>query len=50
MGESSGIVELSSIEAAPRRLQAVEAEDDDDGILPTILTLPEGGASSGTPA
>ncbi len=50
VGESSGIVELSSIEAAPRRLQAVEAEDDDDGILPTILTLPEGGASSGTPA
>ena len=50
VGESSGIVELSSIEAAPRRLQAVETEDDDDGVLPTILTLPEGGASSGTPA
>ena len=29
VGESSGLVELSSIEAAPRRLQAVEAEEDD---------------------
>ncbi len=53
VGESSGLVELSSIEAAPRRLQAVEAEDEDDhstAPLPAILTLPEGGASSGTPA
>ena len=52
VGESSGLVELSSIEAAPRRLQAVEAEEDDHPTapLPTILSLPEGGASSGTPA
>ena len=50
VGDPSGIVELSSIEAAPRRLQAVEAEEDDHPVLPTIHTLPEGGASSGTPA
>jgi DNA recombination protein RmuC len=50
VGESSGIAELSAIEAAPRRLQAVEAEPDEPEVLPTILTLPEGGASRGTPA
>jgi DNA recombination protein RmuC len=50
VGESSGIVEVSAIEAAPRRLQAVEAEEDDHAVLPTIRPLPEGGASSSTPA
>jgi DNA recombination protein RmuC len=51
VGEPSGLVELSSIEGAPRRLQAVEIAEDDLGApLPTIVTLPEGGASSGTPA
>jgi DNA recombination protein RmuC len=50
VGESSGIVELSAIEAAPRRLQAVEADTEEDAVLPTILSLPDGGAQRGTPA
>ena len=51
--ESGEIAELSPIEAAPRHLQAVELEVDEDGPgigEPYILSLPEGGASSGTPA
>ena len=47
------ITELSPIDAAPRHLQAVEM-DDDEGAGETgeqnILALPEGGASTGTPA
>jgi DNA recombination protein RmuC len=49
-GEAVGLAELAPVEAAPRHLQAVEAEDDEDGPGPTLLTLPEGGASTGTPA
>ncbi len=46
--ESAEIAELSPIEAAPRHLQAVEMlsdEDDEVGIEPTIVALPEGGGA-----
>ncbi len=48
-GEAAEIGELAPIEAAPRHLQAVE-DDEDEGVGPTILTLPEGEANTGTPA
>ncbi len=51
--ESAEISELTPIEAAPRHLQAVELLDEDElaGIgEPTILPLPEGDASTDTPA
>jgi DNA recombination protein RmuC len=49
--ESADIAELSPIEAAPRRLQAVEVgSEDEEGVESTILTLPDGGTSAGTPA
>ena len=47
------IAELSPIDAAPRHLQAVEMDDDEGAGEPgeqNILALPEGGASTGTPA
>jgi DNA recombination protein RmuC len=47
----SDIAELSPIEVAPRHLQAVGPEPDEDEYAePTIVALPEGGASTGTPA
>jgi DNA recombination protein RmuC len=52
--ETAEITELSPVEAAPRHLQAVEllGDEDESNELgePMILTLPEGGASTGTPA
>jgi DNA recombination protein RmuC len=52
--ESVEIAALSPIEAAPRRLQAVElhGDDDEDSEIgePNILALPEGGATAGTGA
>jgi len=51
--ESVEIATLSPIEAAPRHLQAVELDgDDDDEVVGerNILALPEGGASAGTGA
>jgi DNA recombination protein RmuC len=52
--EAAEIAELSPIEAAPRHLQALELtrEDglDEEAGEPTILTLSDGGANSGTPA
>jgi DNA recombination protein RmuC len=52
--DSGEIGELAPIEAAPRHLQAVEPEaDDEDGPgigEPYILALPEGNAKRGTPA
>ncbi len=48
-GESAEIAELSSIEVAPRHLQ-LALESDEDGDESTILTLPDGGANTGTPA
>jgi DNA recombination protein RmuC len=48
-GESAEITHLSPIESAPRHLQAVELDDEDDEVgEPTLLALPEGGATSGT--
>ncbi len=49
--ESGEIAELSPIETAPRHLQAVELPgDEDEDVGSTIRALPEGGASTGTPA
>ena len=51
--ESVEIAALSPIEVAPRHLQAVELDgDDDDEVVGerNILTLPEGGATAGTGA
>jgi DNA recombination protein RmuC len=51
--ESPQITELSPIEAAPRHLQAVELfdeVDEGDESEPTIMMLPDGGASTGHPA
>ena len=48
-GTSAQIEELAPIEAAPRHLQAVELLDDEDDIGDsTILSLPEGTASTGS--
>ena len=48
-GTSAQIQELTPIESAPRRLQAVELIDDEDDLgTPTILSLPEGNASTGS--
>ena len=52
-GEGPTIAELSPIDTAPRHLQAVEMDDDEGAGEPggqNILALPEGGASTGTPA
>ena len=50
-GASAQIQELALIETSPRHLQAVELIDDEDEIGDsTIWSLPEGGASAGTPA
>jgi hypothetical protein len=49
-GEAAEIAELAPIEAAPRHLQAVLPEDDEDDEVSTILALPEAEASRGTPA
>jgi DNA recombination protein RmuC len=50
--EGADLPELIPVDAVPRRLQAVELAPDDesDHGTPTILALPDGGASSGTPA
>jgi DNA recombination protein RmuC len=52
--ESEEIAQLSPVEAAPRRLQAVEMLSEEDEVSGTgdqnILALPEGGTSTGTPA
>jgi DNA recombination protein RmuC len=48
--ESVDIAELAPIDTAPRHLQVLTPEDESDGTQPTILALPEGGASNGTPA
>jgi DNA recombination protein RmuC len=48
--EGPGIAELSAIDAAPRHLQAVAPDADEDDGEPNILALPDGGASTGTPA
>ncbi len=49
--ESVGIGELAPVESAPRHLQAVEpAPDEDEDAPATLLALPDGSASSGTPA
>ncbi len=49
--ETVEIAELPLIEAAPRRLQAVEEADDEDPAgQPNIVTLPDGGANRGTGA
>ncbi len=45
--ESAEIGELTPIEAAPRHLQAVELEDDEEYPEGTLLALPEGGAGTG---
>jgi DNA recombination protein RmuC len=50
VGSESDIDELSPIDTAPRHLQVLAPEDESDGTQPTILALPEGGASNGTPA
>jgi DNA recombination protein RmuC len=48
-GTSAQIQELTPIEAAPRRLQAVELMDDEDDLdTSTILSLPEGNANTGS--
>jgi DNA recombination protein RmuC len=48
-GTSAQIQELTPIEAAPRRLQAVELVDDEDDLdTSTILSLPEGNANTGS--
>ena len=47
---SAEIAELSPVDRTPRRLQAVELEDDEEYPEGTLLTLPEGGAGTGTPA
>jgi DNA recombination protein RmuC len=50
-GASAQIQELALIESSPRHLQAVELIDDEDETGDsTIWSLPEGGASAGTPA
>jgi DNA recombination protein RmuC len=47
----SEIADLAPIEAAPRHLQAYQPDlDEDEGGQPTIVALPEGGASSGSSA
>ena len=46
--ESDEIGELPLMVAAPRHLQAVETDDDDEVGQPNIVTLPDGGASRGT--
>jgi len=49
--ESEGIGELVPVEAAPRHLQAVVPEpEEDDGTQPTLLALSEGSTTTGTPA
>ena len=48
-GTSAQIQELTPIEVAPRRLQAVELIDDEDDLdTSTILSLPEGNANTGS--
>ena len=53
-GDSAEIAQLSPVEAAPRRLQAVEMlsdEDEEVGIgEQNILALPEGGGARGSSA
>ncbi len=50
-GESAEIAELAPIEAAPRHLQALDPQlDDEDADDSTILALPESGANTGTSA
>jgi DNA recombination protein RmuC len=45
------IADLAPIEAAPRHLQAYQPDlNEDEGGQPTIVALPEGGASTGTSA
>ncbi len=47
--QSGEIAELSPIEKAPRHLQTYQPElPDDEFTQPTIVALPEGGASTGT--
>jgi DNA recombination protein RmuC len=46
--EGPAIAELSAIDAAPRHLQSVELLGDDEVVQPTILTLPDEGAGTGT--
>ena len=49
--QSGDLEELSPIEKAPRHLQAYQPYlDEDEGGQPTIVALPEGGASTGTSA
>jgi hypothetical protein len=50
VGAQSGeLGETGPIEAAPRHLQAYQPELPEDGCAqPTIVALPEGGASAGT--
>jgi DNA recombination protein RmuC len=48
-GTSAQIQELTPIEAAPRRLQAVELVDDEEDLeTSTIVSLPEGSAHTGS--
>jgi DNA recombination protein RmuC len=50
-GESAEIAELAPIEAAPRHLQALDPQlDDEDADDSTILALPESGTNTGTSA
>jgi DNA recombination protein RmuC len=48
--ERAEIDELSPIEVAPRHLQVLAPEDEAEDAQPTLLALPEGGASAGAPA
>jgi DNA recombination protein RmuC len=48
--ERASIAELSSIETAPRHLQAVEPDDEGDVAQQNILPLPDGGGARGTGA
>jgi DNA recombination protein RmuC len=45
--ERTEITELSPIETAPRRLQAVEADDEHEVVQENILPLPDGGGARG---
>jgi DNA recombination protein RmuC len=47
--QSGELAELAPIEKAPRHLQTYQPElPDDEFTQPTIVALPEGGASTGT--